>query len=259
MIDRYLNDKYHSPSAINNYIECPRKYFYENILKFESNSEIPDYMNYGSAVHNACEYLVKEAKDNKEYPSKENFINKFYEELEKQAISTKEQRKIFEQRGKNELDKFYHHMTDFPISKIVGAEDWLKGEYDGMKFIGKIDRIDLSGDGSYIISDYKTGEPKDSRKICIGGENENYYNQICLYKYFYEKIEKRKVAMVQFLFPMDGTKTYQLNPTEEECEVVINNFKAAIHGIENCEFEPKENETNCSRCQYKNFCQFNIV
>ena len=65
--------------------------------------------------------------------------------------------------------------------------------------------------------------------------------------------------MIQFLFPMDGTKPYQLNPTEEECEEVIKNFKAAIHGIESCEFEPKIDKTNCERCQYRSFCQQNIV
>lgn len=259
MIDRYLKDKYHSPSAINNYLSCPRMYFYENILKFESNAEIPDYMNYGSAVHNACEYLVKEAKTRQAYPSKEEYINKFYKELDAQAISTKEQRKIFKQRGTNELDKFYHHMTDFPISSIVAAEQWLEGEYDGMKFRGKIDRIDRSEDGSHIISDYKTGEPKNKDSICLGGKSENYYYQICLYKFFYEKIKKIPVNTVQFLFPMNGEEPLSFDPTDEECAVVIQNFKNAIKGIENCEFEPTDNKQNCERCSYKTFCQFNIV
>ena len=259
MINGLIKDKEYSPTAINSYLNCPRMYFYDAILKLSPAADIPDAMNYGTAVHDTCDFLVKEAIDNKEYPSKEIFIENFKENLKAQMFSTPEQRKIYEGRGINELTKFYHHLTDFPVSSLVGAEFPIRGVFDGVRFNGKIDRIDKSEDGTYIISDYKTGKPQTKKQICVGGDHENYYNQICLYKYYYEKAAGKKVSAVQFLYPMDGESSLTFYPTEDECREVVEKFKNAIKAIENCEFEPTNKKEACKYCPFKTFCEYNII
>ena len=49
-----------------------------------------------------------------------------------------------------------------------------------------IDKIEKNNDGTYTIIDFKTGKYKTENAICPNGDNEDYYNQICLYKYFFE-------------------------------------------------------------------------
>jgi CRISPR/Cas system-associated exonuclease Cas4 (RecB family) len=234
-------------------------YFYGDILRFSPKADIPDAMNYGTAVHNSCEYMVKEALKNNKYPSKEDFLNKFREEAKAIAFSTKPIRDMYEERGINELTKFYHHLTDIPISSLIDAEYKIKGVFDDIRFSGKIDRIDKSEDGTYIISDYKTGNPKTEKEITPGGEHEDYYNQICLYKYFFEKESGNKVGAVQFIFPIDGESTLRFYPTDDECREVVENFRAAIKNIEACEFEPNPCEKNCKYCAFEPFCKTNVI
>ena len=126
-------------------------------------------------------------------------------------------------------------------------------------YLGKIDRIDKSEDVTYIISDYKTGSPQTEKEICIGGAHEDYYYQICLYKYFFEKESGNKVGAVQFLFPIDGENVLRFYPTDEECREVVENFKKAISNIQNCEFEPNKSEKSCKYCAFKEFCEMDIV
>ena len=51
---------YYSPSLINPYLKCPRMFFFDKILGLNSpNFSIPDSMNFGLAVHKACENAIK--------------------------------------------------------------------------------------------------------------------------------------------------------------------------------------------------------
>ena len=101
-------------------------------------------------------------------------------------FSTPESRKIYEGRGEKELNNYYHHLTDVIPEKIYGAEISIKDDED--KFVGWIDRVEKEEDGTYTIIDYKTSDPdKIKKQICIDGEHEDYYNQLCLYKYYFEK------------------------------------------------------------------------
>jgi len=257
-VNKKIEGRNYSASVFNVYQACPRKFFYGDILKFDGRLGFADAANYGSAFHIACKFMVEQAMKEGFYPTKEEFYNKFKESLDMMLLSSFQQREILEGRGKKEVDEYYHHLTDTPVKNLFDAEHELEIEYDGVKFIGYIDKIEKNDDGTYSIIDYKTGTPAKEKAISPDGKHKDYYNQICLYKYYFEKKTGVVVKDLSFVFTVDCS-VVTLTPIEEDCEKVVNEFKQTIKNISECEFEPSYNEDACKYCNYKDFCGLEIL
>lgn len=257
-INERIKDRAYSPSAFNTYQACPRKFFYGDILKFDGRVGFADAANYGSAFHAACEFMANEAMKQGFYPSKEEFYNSFETTLDTLPLSSFQQREVLKGRGKIETEKYYHHLTDTPVKNLFAMEYKLEVEYDGVKFKGIIDKLIKNDDGTFSIVDYKTGTPAKDSAITLDGDCKEYYNQICLYKYYFEKATGNKVKDLAFVFSIDCS-TVTLAPTEEECEIVVNKLKQTIKDITDCKFEPSYNKNACKYCSYKDFCGIDVV
>lgn len=263
LVDMSLENKFFSPSSINTYLKCPRQYLYSYILDLRAKDGNPNSLSYGLAVHEACEFAVTYAKENLNYPSKEEFITVFKKSLSKLPLSDYNQREILEQRGENSLGKFYVNLCATPISMLHQTEMKIELELDGVKFKGFIDRIDKNSDGTYSIYDYKTGKAKTARIICPEGEHEDYYNQLALYKYYFEKSTGEKVKDTTFIFPEEFEKNLTIELSEKDCEDVISKFKTAISDIKSYKFPPVPDKNNakqpCMFCSYRDFCNLEIL
>lgn len=254
MVDKNLEEKSFSPSSINTYLKCPRQYFYHYILDLKSKDGTPDTVSYGKAVHSACEFAVNYAIERNEYPTKEEFINSFKKGLDEQPMSSYKQREIYLERGEKALEEYYVQLCNTPVKNLYATEKKVLLDIDGIKFKGIIDRIDKNDDGTFTIYDYKTGTAKNEKIICPEGEHEDYYNQIGLYKYYFEKESGSKVKETVFIFPEEFTNNFLLNLTEEDCDGIVSKFKNAISDIKSYKFAPSKDENVCKWCQFKDFC-----
>ena len=259
MIKSKLKEKTYSPSAIKTYLYCPRQYLYSKILKLEGRDGNPDNASYGTAVHSACEFAVKYALKNNKYPSKQDFIEVFKNELSNQKVSDYKNRVNLEGRGEKALDEFYNQIITSPIKNLVNSEQEISYKHDNYSFYGIIDRVDKNEDGTYSIYDYKTGKAKTSKQVCPEGEHEDYYNQMAIYKYMFENLTGNKVSNTTFIFPDDCTKNLTVNYTKEDCNKVVEKFKNAIDSINNLEFEPTYDQKVCKYCACADFCKGNVL
>lgn len=264
VIGAKLKDKSFAPTSVNDYIGCPRKYFYEHIINLPAKDGNADAMHFGSSVHEACEKAVQYAKDHKCYPDKSLFIKYFTDKLYTYSLSSPQAYDILKGRGEKALEAFYVQLCNTPVKELYKVEEEIEFKFDGIKFKGIIDRIDKTSDGKYRIYDYKTGKAKDGSIICPDGEHEDYYNQIALYKYFFEKKENCEVITTEFIFPEEFENNYDLPLSNEDCEAVAKKFKEAIQGIKSCNFEPVEEKDRaksiaCKYCQYRDFCNLDVV
>lgn len=254
IVDKKLEGKSFSPTAVNTYIKCPRQYFYSYILDLTPKDGNPDSLNFGKAVHSACEFAVNYAKGKGKYPSKEDFINEFKKALNELPMSSFKQREYHIERGEKALSEYYIQMCNTPISMLYEVEKRISFELDGIEFYGIIDRIDKNPDGTYTIYDYKTGGAKDSKIICPNGDHEDYYNQMGLYKYYYEKSTGNKVKETIFIFPEEFKDNFTLDLTQDDCKAIDEKFREAILNIRNYKFNPTPTEKACEYCAYKDFC-----
>jgi DNA helicase-2/ATP-dependent DNA helicase PcrA len=99
-ISKILASKIYSASSINRYLKCPRMFLYGDILKLDARFGIADAANYGTAIHEACRFMVEKGQEQNFYPQKEDFINTFKKELHKLSFSTPEIEKYMKEEGK---------------------------------------------------------------------------------------------------------------------------------------------------------------
>ena len=259
-INAKLNNRAYSASAINNYLSCPRKYLYDKILELDAKDSNPDALSYGSAVHKALEVAISFAIKNKTYPECNYLTDEFEKALKKLPMSSYEHKEIHLERGKKTLKEYYTQLITTPIEWLNEVEKEFHFEIEGIKFLGFIDRIDILND-EIMLYDYKTGHAKSKSSIALGKDHEDYYNQMAFYKYALEKITGKKVKSATFIFPEEFNKNLTLEFSDDEVQAVIDKFIKAVKNIEAHNFEPTSNKSkeNCKYCQYKDFCNLEII
>ncbi len=250
----------YSPSAINNYIACPKKYLYQNILKLDSLSDPKDHANYGSSMHYCLERAFSFAKKEKNYPEKEKFYEWFKEKFDTLAISDKSIRKVMEQRAKENLETFYTYFIQTPVNRLYACEYKLDNtNIDGYNTTGFIDRIELNEDNTYTICDYKTGK-KDKKNFKINGLNQDYLMQLYIYKMLFEKKNPdKKVTKLKIILPDSAFDSFEIEILESAEVFFKDLFVKACLDISKQKFEPKKDKKVCKYCSYKSVCESFIM
>lgn len=184
-----------SATGINNFLECPWKYLFRNLL------QIPDMRTksqvFGSAIHLAVSRFVKE----KDYQKNgDNLVKNYLNYLNTQSLSKLDRREL-EERGKSILPLFYGQI-------ITGWGKGILSEFSvrGVKFSEKvilngiIDLIEPIGKGSNIrVHDFKTGKPKSRRDLegLNVSSTGNYKRQLFFYKLLLDHYQQGRMKMTE--------------------------------------------------------------
>lgn len=148
-------------SALNNYTDCPMKYFYRNLLQIPSTYESP--MVFGNIIHESLEKFFLDCKIKEKISSKEILLSLFEKILSQKILDEKEEEK-FLLSGREYLSDYYDEYAKTWTTNVE-LEKYIKRDFalDNGEFItisGKIDKIeylDNSFGGKINIVDYKTG------------------------------------------------------------------------------------------------------
>lgn len=180
LIDDFFNDNNLSPSALNNYLICPLKFFYSSILHISDNTldNTIDSKMLGTITHGALQDLYE--------PYKERLLDDYFDVIETKIEDTIEnlliKKQIDYKRGKNLLlheiimkyvcnqiknDREKKKLTILETEKkySIAVDVTLKDRSDkSVKLKGIIDRIEDVG-GEVRIMDYKTGSVDEFQLI----------------------------------------------------------------------------------------------
>lgn len=253
-----------SSTALNNYLECPWKYFYLNLLRIPAVEN--KFMLFGTAMHAALRRYADERARGIDMGADE-LISVFLNSLERLPLSVREVDEMRE-KGKRALSAWRKErhaewpaeshaevsvMAELPLTNSAKG---MKSAADGDVLIirGALDRIDEIG-GSVNVIDYKTGKQK-SRNEILGQTKDadgNYYRQLTFYKLLLSRTEDQPRTMrsgiIEFVEPddKDRIKSEAFEITDEEVvglEAVIRKSAEEILALsfwnETCEVEDCE-------------------
>ena len=251
-----------SPSRLNDYLVCPRKFFYLKVLEIDVEEGDWDFANYGSTIHKLLENAVKIAKQTGKYPEIEEIKKEFQLGLDNSRFTSPEMKEKFEKQGNTLIENYYPHFISIPVSRIDDVEYTFNGVgVDKYTITGKIDRIEKNSDGTYELYDYKTGTPVSERKVAIGEDKENYYNQLCFYKYAFEKATGKPVSKVGLIYVENHSKNVYKSLIKEDMDYIENLIKSVYEKINTLQFDPIKEDKNgaCKNCTYKHLCKLDII
>lgn len=181
-----------SVTALNNYLECPWKYFYQNLLRIPAAKTT--HQMYGTAVHGALDDFFSAVQE-ASLPPKAFLLDRFVTRLEKEHMRAADY-EAHRARGEKHLGGYYdaYHgkwhtrvITEFDVKGVLLTPE--------IKLTGKIDKMELEdGTGGVRVVDYKTGKQKTRGDIegTTKQSNGNIKRQLVFYNVLLELYESGK-------------------------------------------------------------------
>ncbi|MEN9921715.1 MAG: hypothetical protein RLZZ517_693 [Candidatus Parcubacteria bacterium] len=211
-------------TALNNYLECPIKYFYKNLIQIPSGYS--PILEYGNVMHGSLEKFFMRCKKEEKILPKKILIDLFKEGIEHSQMNDKEVKK-YKDRGLDSLESWYEsrsgefkHLIDIE-RKVYRDFELSTGET--IMLNGKLDKIEyLSSplEGPIRIVDYKTGRPFSKKNK---EEKEELKRQLAFYNLLLENYKDGvyyiKEAVLDFLEENDKGEHEQYAYTISEDEL----------------------------------------
>lgn len=242
---------YLKPSAAHTFTECPRKYYYENILNLKPDDEhdpftVIDAASMGNLLHSAMEHKgadkITEAEMNKLV---DNLLGDY-------LISRPPLHQSNVKAARYELYNLVKNAFDTDRDESVALSEE-RIEYNdaasGITAGGFPDRIAYnSKTDSYTVVDYKSGKT-------VNQETDIFHTcvQALLYAYVYNKNTGKNVTGIEYRYPR-----YKLSITHKFNENVAKDieeyiFKALSESLKSGSFRCCSDK--CQYCDYKAICQ----
>ena len=246
-----------SATALNNYLECPWRFFYLNLIKIPQVKTIQ--LGLGQAVHSALHSFFEGYKDGKEV-SKKFLIDSFKNSLNNIYFSEKDIERI-KDKGIKMLESYYDNYKDnfnYHTLNEIRIEGNLE---EDIKLNGIIDKIEfLPNSNEVLVVDYKTGKPK-SRNVIEGNTKDsdgNYKRQLLFYSLLMDmKFSNYRVSQFVLDFVESNTrgifKRESFIIEQEEKSQIREVIKKSWEDITQFNFwEKRCNKKDCEWCKLRN-------
>ena len=282
-----------SPSAINTYIECPLKFYYQKIEKIQETVEETGVLqgnDFGTIFHSAAEQAYKKMAEGdgvitekklqdmqKNEALLDTFVEKAYKDFLKSSKckdKTLEFNIIIAGAIKKylkltlEYDKNYAPLRDLKVEEEPKRR--FTGENFDIELHGYIDRMDVAkdenGNDFLHIVDYKSGGfnsdkmGADKLETVFSNFDKRYMLQTFFYSYLLKDSTLPVRPQLYFLQKLDetGIKISKKLITDfreymDEFETLLRKVISEIFDVEKDFSGPKKN-TKCENCPYQLLC-----
>ncbi|HEX5112087.1 MAG TPA: ATP-dependent DNA helicase [Saprospiraceae bacterium] len=244
-------------SALNTYLECPLRFYYEKILVIPSSEAAP--LLFGTALHDALNrYFRKRFEEKDTTKGKAYLVETFGWSINRERHQfTPKEFEDYLVYGKKILGQFYdeYASTWSDAFKYKVEYDIRDVHIEGVPVRGFIDRIDLL-DNNLFVYDYKSGNPdRILKKIKGPGKDDviggHYWRQMVFYDLLLEADPRNKRGMsegwILGLEPKkDGTfLNRKVTVTDDDRSLVRQQIVDTWSKIQNLEFE-----NGCGECAW---------
>jgi len=257
MVKETLKERGLSATDINNYLECPWRYFYTGLFRIPEKQE--NHLIYGTAVHAALKDFFDSLKE--QGARKEYLLTRFKYHLSKEPLKETDYEELLK-KGETALSAYFAErkdewekdsLTEFYIAGVeLAPETTIKGRIDRMETVG------FSND--VVVTDFKTGRAKSEREIAGETKNSqgNIKRQLVFYKLLLDGYKKGKYKMasaqVDFVEPDDKGKCKRVSfvVTSEEAEELKTEIVKIANEIRGLTFWDRRcGDKNCPYCKLR--------
>jgi DNA helicase-2/ATP-dependent DNA helicase PcrA len=257
-IDQILKKYSLSVTHLNNYLYCPLKFYYQNLIKVPSAKN--ENMVFGSAVHFALQRLFEKMKDNNMFPPKEVLLEDFHWYMQRNRDSFTPEAYILKTDYGEKILPAYYETHIHGWNKTVSIERNIRNVYvKDVPLNGKLDKIEFTGKMVNVV-DYKTGSYDNAKKKLVPpGEKEpdggDYWRQAVFYKILLDNDKTNDWQAVstefEFVEPVDEEyKTEKIMVTPEDIATVTHQIKTVWNKIQNREFNIGCAKPDCEWCNF---------
>lgn len=252
--EEYVKTKV-SVTMLNNFFECPWKWYFRNLLKLPEM--LSESLIFGNIVHGSIEQILKSYSKNLD----EIILN----QIHKQNIYDDNWVKRFNFEAKKILENWVENRLpqiekDYISERSVAYRD---PKFPNLSFYGKIDLTERFKDGSVRVTDFKTGSIKtksEIEKYNEEGRLSGYLRQLAMYSYLIngaEKGVKVNESRLEFLEAKDGAKEsiYKTQITQEEIDLLVRDITEYDKSLSSgewvnrvCNFESYGKSKECPNC-----------
>lgn len=232
-----------SVTDIQTYQKCPLQFKYGKILKIPQKPAI--HLTKGSAVHAALEWAATEKKAGRR-PDICDIVQRVKDALEPSRIMYDDIEYHTTESTIEDIVNNYISWEDKSANTLIDIEKNFHVTIGGIRYSGKIDRIETNPQGMYEIVDYKTGKRKETKK------NVPKLPQANIYAYAIQDMYGSLPAKFSLYYVEDeSTRTY--NITKESLKAGLDIIQECVDDIKQERFEPTAG-FHCNFCSYKNIC-----
>jgi DNA helicase-2/ATP-dependent DNA helicase PcrA len=258
-IDSLLEHYQLSVTHLNNFIACPRKFFYQNLLRVPAAKNLHGCL--GSAVHGALfDHFSKKQSQNKELAIKVALDN-FEERLRRDRL-TESEFALVSSNGRRIIQEYFDRYFDtFSYDNLLEYDFSNKGvNFEGTKLTGKLDKIEIKSETQVRVIDYKTGKAaKGKSKAKFGGD---YHRQIVFYQLLCDLAKANssfKYRMIEgeidFLEPeQDKFVRVPIAVSEQDLDLLKLEIRSMMSRVKDHDFAMTTDTQHCEQCQFKNIC-----
>ena len=213
----------YSYSNVETYSRCPYAWFlrYANRLKTLPNYDADNALAWGTAMHMAIQ---------ESYEAAEKYVYDYFP--------------IITQDHADRLHNVY--IKSILAKKLLPPNGRCEVEVShGNDFIGFIDYLTKNDDGTYNLYDFK-----------YTSNSTNYTGsaQLHLYKYFWERKNRRTISHMYYVFIPKNDEPPRLKEVDFKIHHLVNFLVDIKHICEADEF-PKNESNLCRWCEYEDYCQ----
>lgn len=291
-IESLKTKRFLAPSALTQFIECQKKFYFSQVKKLKKPQEIdelPKPFDIGTYFHDTMELiytpLVGKTIDEKvidDILKDEDAIKMHISNVLKKNhcpanIANPESKEF--QSTLMQIKKFLNVEKQLPFKLIALESDKNQIQMDnGINIGGRIDRLDFCQD-TYRIIDYKTGKctlENLPKKLTVSNIDDFFQSetlqkeafQVCMYAYILKSINKDKNYQPNLIF------LQTINEKNNQSKLTINNeevltfdgelfdqfadkFEELINNLISTEgyFAETTNGKKCDYCDFKDFCR----
>ena len=240
-----------SPSSIDLYQQCPRRFYFEKVVGEYSPSG-PEAL-LGTFVHAILEGLMERPPQERTLDAAKECARLVWPKTEshgdfRRLRMTPDQKRSFRWSAWTSIETYFT-MEDLGAVEVVATERKVKAEVAGIPMSGIVDRLDREGD-ALIVADYKNGKVPDPKYRGSKWRQLNYYANLI------EVIEQERPTEGRLIFTAHGqilTTTFTDESMEDARTVLVDTWTGMHADFEADAWEPKP-QPLCGWCDAISQC-----